>query len=360
MSASRVLDARALPIIGAPMAGGPSTPALAAAVSSAGGLGFLAGGYLSAEQVGAQIRETRALTDEPIGLNVFSAETWAPPAADIARYARALAPWARRVGCAPPQPVTVDAAAERAEADAIVRVAIGERVAMVTFTFGPPTPSQVSALRAAGIEVGITVAGAPDARAALALEPQVLIVQGPESGGHRSTADQRDAGDPRPLTVLLADVRALVGSDGRAPALIAAGGAGDREDVRRLIAAGADAVQVGTALLLTPEAGTKDAHRRALETSRGSGDGAAAEASGGHSTATTRVFSGRVARGLVNEAMRSLEADAVIGYPHVHRMTAPLRAASAADGEWTSLWAGTGHRKVRAEPAGDVVRRLAP
>src|SRR6187200_3454553 len=85
------LDQLALPIVGAPLAGGPSTPALAAAVSEAGGLGFLGAGYKTAEALADDLRATLALTGAPFGVNLF-----APPApvADpgaVERYAARLA-----------------------------------------------------------------------------------------------------------------------------------------------------------------------------------------------------------------------------------------------------------------------------
>ncbi len=67
-----ILDDVAVPIVLAPMAGGPSTPALTAAVAEAGGLAFLAAGYLSPAVLAERIAETRRLTDRPIGVNLFA------------------------------------------------------------------------------------------------------------------------------------------------------------------------------------------------------------------------------------------------------------------------------------------------
>src|SRR5271155_3174933 len=61
----------AVPIVGAPMAGGPGSPALAAAVSNAGGLGFIPAGYVSAERLADDIAAARAATTGPLGVNLF-------------------------------------------------------------------------------------------------------------------------------------------------------------------------------------------------------------------------------------------------------------------------------------------------
>ena len=78
------------PIVQAPLAGGPSTPALAAAVSEAGGLGFLAAGYKSADAVRADLEAVRALTSRPFGLNVFAPPQAPADAAEVAAFAGRL------------------------------------------------------------------------------------------------------------------------------------------------------------------------------------------------------------------------------------------------------------------------------
>ena len=99
--------------------------------------------------------------------------------------------------------------------------------------------------------------------------------------------------------------------------------------------------------MLTPEAGTSAAQREALR-----GDGR---------TALTRAFSGRTARGIENRFMREHEAEAPTGYPDVHHLTAPLRAAAreAGDPDGFHLWAGQAHALARELPAGELVKLLA-
>jgi nitronate monooxygenase len=129
--------------------------------------------------------------------------------------------------------------------------------------------------------------------------------------------------------------------------MIAAGGIADGAAVGAVLCAGAVAAQIGSALMLAPEAGTSEAHRAAL---RG----------GGH-TALTRAFSGRQARGIVNRFMREHDDAAPAAYPAVHHMTTPLRAAAraAADPEAVNLWAGQAYTLAREAPAAEIVAELS-
>lgn len=310
-------------IVLAPLAGGPSTPELAAAVSNAGGLGFLGAGYLTPEQLEERIRATRALTDRPFGVNLFVVEEGP---AEIGGYVAQLAAEGYELG----EP-RFDDDALAAKVDVVAR----ERVPVVSTTFGPPPIELVERVP----EVWATVTTAEEARAAAGLGASALVLQGAEAGGHRGSWTDADGPD-LPLLALLAAV------DVDLP-LVGAGGIGDAARVREVLAAGATAVQVGTAFLLCPEAGTSEPHRRAL--------GAGGE------TAVTRAFTGRRARGIVNEFMRA-HPDAPSGYPQLNHVTAPLRAAAreAGDAERINLWAGTAFHEARAEPAAAVVARLRP
>jgi nitronate monooxygenase len=169
----------------------------------------------------------------------------------------------------------------------------------------------------------------------------VLVVQGLEAGGHRGAWRDPDVAEPLGLLALLRLVARAVDLP-----LVAAGGLGDGFGVAAALAAGAAAAQLGTAFLLTPEAGTSEAHRRALVE--------------GRATALTRAFSGREARGLINRFLREHTAAAPAAYPHVNIATGPLRAAARAQGdpEALNLWAGQGHPLARAAPAAEIVRDL--
>ena len=324
------------PIVQAPLSGGVSTPRLAAAVSEAGGLGFLAAGYKTADAVAADIRELRSLSDAPFGVNIFAPPPAEVDAAAVARYAAQLQAEATRYGVALGDPRHDDD-----DFAAKLDLVIAERVSIVSFTFSPPRPEVVVRLRDAGCAIWVTVTNADEAHIARDLGADALVVQGFEAGGHRGyfedTPDSEDLG-------LLAALR-LIAAEVELP-LIAAGGVADGAAVAAVLCAGAAAAQIGSALMLTPEAGTAAVHRRAL--------------AGRGETRLTRAFSGRTARGIVNRFMRDHDAQAPSAYPDVHHLTTPVRAAAreAGDPEAVNLWAGQTHSLAREEPAAEVVRRL--
>jgi nitronate monooxygenase len=334
---SALLEALPLPIVGAPMAGGPTTPALVAAVSEAGGLGFLGAGYKTVAALREDIAATRALTDRPIGVNVFALLGAAPGDAEaIAAYAAGLAGEAARAG--------VDLGEPRFEDDhfaAKLEALIADPVAVVSFTFGLPPRESVERLHDAGSEVWITVTSPTEARAAAALSPDALVVQGVEAGGHRGVfVDDESAAD---LTLLAA--LQLVGAAVDLP-LVATGGLTTGAAIGAALVAGAAAAQVGSAYLRTPEAGTSEAQRAATATNA--------------PTALTRAFTGRTARGIVNRLLTEQSAAAPRAYPEIHHLTAPLRAhgRAAGDADLINLWAGQVHALAPELPAGELTRQL--
>ena len=330
----------ALPVIQAPMAGGPSTPELAAAVSAAGGLGFLAAGYKTAPGMRAEIQAMRSLTDKPFGVNLFVPQASVIRPETLQDYAASLAPDAERFGVSLGEPRHDDDDWDQ-KLEALVDLA----PAVVSFTFDIPGSDVVEALQKRGIYVIATVTARDEALQALAAGADALCVQGPEAGGHRGTFSAARPAPEVPLDGILEELRDL-----EVP-LIAAGGIATADHTRAALAVGAVAVQAGTAFLRAHEAGTKDAHRAALSSSDRF-----------TTTAVTRAFSGRNARGLQNEFMRRHDRDAPYGYPEIHHLTTPLRAAAAAAGEPDSLnlWAGINYRNTVEGPAASILQSLAP
>jgi nitronate monooxygenase len=324
------------PIVQAPMGGGPSTPALAAAVSEAGGLGFLAAGYRTPDAVRSDLAELRGLTSRPFGLNIFVPGPASGDTAALDRYAAALSGEAERLGVELGEPRHDDDGWEDKLA-----LAGDERVPVVAFTGGCPDAGVVGSLKGSGCAAWVTVTTPGEATAAAAAGADVLVVQGVEAGGHRATFDPAVPGDIG-LLALLQLVRAVTDLP-----LVATGGIASGGGVAAVLAAGAAAAQLGTAFMLTPEAATAPAHREAL---RGSAP-----------TALTRAFTGRTARGIENRFMREHESEAPQAYPEVHHLTAPLRAAAREAGDTDSfhLWAGQAHALAEELPAGELVRKLA-
>ncbi len=326
-----------LPIVGAPLAGGPSTPALAAAVSEAGGLGFLAGGYKTASVVQSELEELRRLTSRPIGLNIFFPVREPVDEQALTAYVERMRVEGERYGVTPGEPRWTDDHWE-----AKLELAARERPDVVSFTFGCPEREVVESLRSSGCTIWCTVTSVAEARQATDATVDALVVQGAEAGGHHGSFRDRDR-DPRPLLALLAEIRSAT-----AAPLIGAGGISGGADVAVALAAGARAAQIGSALLRSTEAGTSPPHREALE-------------AGERPTRLTRAFTGRRARGIVNRFMLENDAFAPRGYPEIHHVTAPIRASARelGDGDGMSLWAGTGYRNAQDAPASELVERWA-
>lgn len=327
----------ALPVVQAPMAGGPSTPALAAAVSEAGGLGFLAAGYKSAEAVRAEIIATRELTPQPFGVNVFVPSGKPADPEAVAAYAQRLRAQAAALGVALGE-ARFDDDHYAAKLDVLEQ----ERPEVASFTFGCPPSTVVQRLQSAGVTVWVTVTDPEEAVEAADAGVDGLVLQGVEAGGHRGSFVDADTHEDYGVLALLSLVNAYVDLP-----LVAAGGIATGSALAGVLAAGAVAGAVGTAFLRCPEAGTSAPHRDAVAQPRATG--------------LTRAFSGRLARGLVNDFQAEHTAAAPVAYPELHHLTTPLRAAArtSGDAEQVNLWAGQAHRLARAVPAGQLVTDLA-
>jgi nitronate monooxygenase len=332
-----VLDHLTAPIVLAPLAGGPSTPELTAAVSEAGGLGFLASGYLSAEEARERIAAVRDLSSGPFGLNVFVPDDHPSDPDELAAYRERLHAWADRRGVKVGEPRASDDEWNRK-----IELLADTAVDVVSFTFGCPPSDVVDSLRSTGSEVWVTVTNPEEAAEAEAAGADVLIAQGSEAGGHRASFVDRDR---LPVYGLLSLLQMLT-TNSSLP-LVATGGIATGAAVAAVLCAGARAAQCGTAFMLCPEAGTSAAHRDALK-------------SGGE-TALTRAFTGRLARGIRNEFMDEHGDHAPIAYPDLHYVTAPIRkeARERGDAELINLWAGETHQLAQERPAADVVQALA-
>jgi nitronate monooxygenase len=330
------LDGLSVPIVQAPMAGGPSTVELAAAVCEAGGLGFLAAGYRRADQLGDDISRLRARAGRAFGVNIFvPAREPADPEA-VRRYAEELAPEAERHGVPLGEP-RFDDDDWAAKLDVVCET----RVPVVSFTFGCPADETVSRLHERGIAVWVTVGNAGEARQAESVGADALVVQGLEAGGHRGGfVDDAEAGGTG-LLALLQLVRRAVSLP-----MIATGGIADGAAVAAVLCAGAAAAQIGTALMLAPEAGTAPAQRALLTREL--------------PTALTRAFSGRLARGIVNRFQSEHTETAPSAYPEIHHVTSPLRADARrrGDADMFNLWAGQAHELARELPAAEIIRAM--
>lgn len=326
-----------LPVLAAPMAGGPGTPALVRAAASAGSLGFLAGGYKTPAALRDEIAEVRA---GPFGVNLFAPNPLPVDPGAFRRYAALIRPEADRYG--------IDLHGDPVEDDDgwsdKIDLLLADPVPVASFTFGIPAPDVIAALRRRGTFVIQTVTSAAEAGAAAHAGVDALAVQAVWAGGHSGTLAPLRPPPAIPLADLVAAVRAAVPLP-----VVAAGGLAGAGDVAAVLRAGAAAVAVGTALLLTDEAGTNPTHRAALvDPAR-------------ETTVVTRAFTGRPARGLRNDFIDRYQPEAPSGYPALHHLTSTLRraAAAAGDADRLHLWAGTGYREAATGPAAQVLERLA-
>lgn len=260
-----------LPVIQAPMAGGASTPRLAAAVSDAGGLGSVAGAMLTPDDLRATIREVRALTSRPFVVNLFA--PLPPPSGDR------ITEWSRLTGVDPPA-----ASPPVPQFGDQLAVVADEHVPVFSFTFGIPPFGDLDAF---------TIGTATTVAEALELERagvDAVVVQGFEAGGHRGTFLE-------PVERSLVGTMALVPLvvDAVGIPVIASGGIMDGRGIAAALSLGAQAVQLGTAFLRSAEAGTTDQHRAAV----------------GRETTVTKTLSGRPARAVRTPLVDRLEASGV-------------------------------------------------
>ena len=319
-------------IVVAPMAGGPSTPELVVTASRAGALAFLAAGYKTAAAMTAEIEAVRAAGAQAFGVNVFVPGVPCSEAEDLAQYLKAI-------GAA-----TRDGTWDDDDFVGKVTALLNDPPPVVSFTFGCPETALVSALRDAGSAVVVTVTTPGEALIAAEAGADALCVQGFEAGAHRGTFVNADSfGQDYGLLSLIGTVAHVTGLP-----LIAAGGIMHSGQVRAVLAAGAAAAQCGTAFLRCPQSGAHPLHKAALADPRYT------------ATTLTRAFSGRPARGLVNQFIIE-HPGAPAAYPEINNATRPLRAAAAARGdtERMSLWAGQGYRSAADLPAGEIVAMLA-
>jgi len=329
------------PVFLAPLGGGPSTPELVAAVSSAGGLGILGAPYLSPQEIRDAVGRIRALTPRPFGVGLFSGGHPRSLAADPGPMLAALAPIHARLGLPPPAAPALPPDPFPAQLEVVLEA----RPAAFIFTFGVPPPDALARLRSRGILTLGTATTADEAVILAGAGVDAVMAQGAEAGGHRGTF----AGPFEDAMVGRLKLVRAVSSQVDLP-VVAAGGIMDGRDLRASLEAGAVAGALGTAFLACPESGAALAYKEALLEARAD------------RTVVTRAFSGRPARGLENEFIRLLsgrEAD-ILPYPLQNALTRPMRSAAArlSDAGYLSLWAGQGVARIRAMPAEKLVRSL--
>lgn len=331
------------PIVQAPMAGGPTTPELVAAVSAAGGLGSFGHSYTPPATMREDAAAVRARSSRPFSLNLFVAPIPGEPPLDVQRAAiDAARGMFAKLGLTAPERVPPPYAPDLAEQIE----AVGDiRPPVLTVHLGDLPGAVVARFRGLGIRLGCAATSVREARHVEALGADFVIAQGGEAGGHRGTF----LGAPEhAMTGTLALVRQIVRAV-RLP-VVAAGGIMDGAGVAAVLALGAQAAQLGTAFVVCPESGAPEAHKKAVL------------GMDGDETTMTVAFSGKLARGVRNVFTETAERERwpVLPFPAQSKLTAPLRQASAREGspDLFSAWSGQGGSLGRPLPAGELVRTL--
>lgn len=316
-------------IIQAPMAGGAVTPQLAAAVSQYGGLGSLASGYVQPDNLRQQIRQVKQLTTRLFQVNVFVPE----PIPEVKKEDVAF--WEKRLPARPVADRLPSVEELWNDFEQKIAILLEEDVPVVSFTFACPNEQTIHRLKQKGI---FLIGTATTKEEALLLEEKgmdAIVLQGSEAGGHRGTFLPGKGDALVGLFSLISDVKPLC----HVP-LIAAGGITDRAGVKAALALGADAVQIGTRFLASQESAAADVYKKAILQAESS------------ETKITRLFSGKRARGIVNQWMEEerQNEDRVLPYPVQHVWTTPMRKAAAAAGnpDQMALWAGQGVSRIHS------------
>jgi len=330
----------AAPIIQGPFGGGISSVDLVVAVCESGGLGSFGVHHLDADDIGAVAQRIRARTSRPFALNL-----WIPlddadePQIDEAAFARnaaLLQPYFTELGLATPARPERFAPRYAEQVEAV----LAARPAVFSFVFGIPSPDVLTRCRELGI---VTLGAATTVDEAIALEQagvDMVVATGSEAGGHR-VSFLRGAEESLSGTFSLVP---QVADAVRIP-VVAAGGIADARGIAAALALGAQAVQIGTAFLGCEESNANPTHRDMLFSPAA------------RRTGLTRVFSGRLARGIENRLMRELQpyADRLPRYPVQNWFTGILKKAAAEQqrADLMSLWCGQSaallrHRDARA------------
>ena len=333
---TRLLQIRR-PIIQAPMAGGPTTPELVAAVSQSGALGVYAGAAVALDVLEAKLAAVRAATAAPFGVNFQLVEPGA--GGDVEAVQSAVDPLRAELGL-PPGPREIDVT--EVSVDEQVALALSMGTPIVTFALGDP-----SRFVGQGAVVGAMVASVTEAARVADAGVDFVIAQGAEAGGHRSTFELGPRGEA-PLVGTMALVPQVV--DAVDVPVVATGGIVDGRGLAAALALGAGGAQLGTRFMLAREAGTAPAYRaallRAVETD----------------TVVTTSFTGRPARSIRNRFVDAFAGSEPLPWPRQRAAAADLYRAALEQGasDFHPLLAGQALRGLRdGQPATEIVEELA-
>jgi nitronate monooxygenase len=328
------------PIIQAPMAGGVSTPLLAAAVSEAGGLGMIGAGYLNPMETREQILEVKNRTKNPFGINLFIPEKTILKDGEVRAAYNALEPFRARLGVASSYSIN---SADHYKKQ--LQIVLEEGVPVCSFTFGLPTDEDIRMLKEKNIIIVATATTVEEAKLAEKKGMDAVVLQGSEAGGHRGTFLH----SPEEGLIGLISLIPQAADQVNIP-VIAAGGIMDSRGINAAFCLGAEAAQLGTAFLTCKESGANPEHKRAILH--------ATE----EQTVVTKVFSGKYARGINNDFIKKMEEldAAVAPFPVQNSFTSGIRkeAAKQSNPQYMSLWSGQSPRLSKDVSVAELMEGL--
>lgn len=327
------------PIIQAGMAGGATTPELVAAVSNAGGLGTLGAAYMKPKDIKDAISSIRQLTSQPFAVNLFCVSFGDEPSEAAKRKVReALIRIGADLG-------VVDDDIQFSAADhfdAQFQICVDEKVPVISTAFGLLPDDKVKLAKENGMKITSMITTVEEAILAEKSGVDLVVAQGSDAGGHRSTFDLRkhDNGSNIGTFSLVPQVADHVNIP-----VVAAGGVNDGRSLTAALALGASGVQIGTRFLSSKEAGIHSEYKKRLIDS--SED----------DTVITKVFSGRPARGIRNKFIEEFTAEP-LAYPYQNSATKSIRGAAGErdNSDYMSLWSGQNLRSITGEqPAAEII-----
>ncbi len=333
------------PIIQAPMAGGATTPELIASVSNFGGLGSLGAGMTAPDVLNNQINTIKTLTDRPFMVNLMVLSEQ-----ESSSFDTEIPAWLSQYYQDNNIEFTLPERPAQSFAEQL-KVLYDNPVPVASFTFGIISAEQVQRLQSLGTRVIGTANHPLEAKAWADIGADAVCVQGVEAGGHRGGWLPQSETDPLGLLTLISQTRACTDIP-----LIAAGGIMTGQDIKAVQAAGAELAQMGTAFLTTDQCGINNTYKQALID--------ASQGLRSSETRLTRLFSGKLARGLLNNYLRDFakfeSANELPPYPQLNAMTKFMRANASQnrDAEHQSLWAGQGVALVKQESTLELLERL--
>lgn len=334
----------AYPIIQAPMAGGITSSKLVAAVSDVGGLGMVGAGYMSPDQLLAQIKEIKSLTDKPFGVNLFVPSSYSIDEEQVQRALSLLKPFNEQFDISECLTLpTYDQDKQIFQEQ--VSIIIEEHVPICSFTFGLPSHEIIKRLKTSRITLLGTATTVQEAILNEQLGMDAVVVQGAEAGGHRGTFQHDEQAGLVGLMSLIPQA-----ADSLHIPIIAAGGIMDGRGITAAKILGAAGVQMGTAFLVCEESGAHPLHKDAVI-------GATEE-----QIVLTKSFSGKIARGINNSFIETLKPyeDHLPEYPLQNELTKAIRKAASARGKTAcmSLWSGQSPRLAKKVTVQEFMGRL--